>query len=110
MTLGCIAVLPPTINYRDREPVGETTPTDPRAQRNQAPRRGGHLTTRAGSPPHNTGLPTLLHSQHPCPDGRTVCRPTPRRKRSGPTRPTTLGLSYRLTIPSNPIMDGSGPE
>ena len=51
----------------DRERVGEATPTDPRAQRNRAGRRGGHLLTRALSPPCNTGLPTLLHSRRPCP-------------------------------------------
>jgi hypothetical protein len=77
--------------------VGETTPTDPRAQRNRASRRGGHLTTRARSPSHNTGLPTCFTPSAPVPDGRTVCRPTPHRKRSGPTRPATLDLSYRLT-------------
>ena len=51
----------------DRERVGEATPTDPRAQRNRAGRRGGHLLTRALSPPNKTGLPTLLHSRRPCP-------------------------------------------
>ncbi len=47
--------------------MGETTPTDSRSQRNRASRRGGHLTTRAHSPPHNTGLPTPFHSQCPYP-------------------------------------------
>jgi Transposase, Mutator family len=54
--------------------MGEATPTDPRAQRNRAGRRGGHLLTRALSPPCNTGLPTLLHSRRPCP-GRSHRRP-----------------------------------
>ncbi|HSU09265.1 MAG TPA: transposase, partial [Pseudonocardia sp.] len=67
--------LPCNDHHHDRERVGETTPTDPRAQRNRAGRRGGHLLTRALSPPNNTGLPTLLHSRRPCP-GRSHRRPT----------------------------------
>ena len=67
--------------------MGEMTPTDPRAQRNRASRRGGHLTTRARSPSHNTGLPTLLHSQRPCP-GQSHRMPTnapPKAERTGET-------------------------
>ena len=67
--------LPRDDHHHDRERVGETTPTDPRAQRNRAGRRGGHLLTRALSPPNKTGLPTLLHSRRPCP-GRSHRRPT----------------------------------
>jgi hypothetical protein len=42
-----------------------------------ADRRGGHLLTRALSPPNDTGLPSLLHSQRPCPGGshRMPARP-----------------------------------
>jgi hypothetical protein len=61
--------------------VGETTPTDPRAQRNRAGRRGGHLLTRALSPLNKTGLPTLLHSRRPCP-GRSHRKPTTPRSTS----------------------------
>ena len=60
-------LLLPRTATTDRERVGEATPTDPRAQRNRAGRRGGHLLTRALGPPNNTGLPTLLHSRRPCP-------------------------------------------
>ena len=42
-------------HHRDRELVGETTPTDPRARRNRASGRGGHLLARADSSPNNTG-------------------------------------------------------
>jgi hypothetical protein len=56
----------------------------------------------------NTGLPTLLHSQRPCP-GRSHRMPTnapPKAER--PTRPTTLDLSYRLT--TGPRTPTSPPE
>src|SRR6185312_15888121 len=69
-------------HHHDRERVGETTPTDPRAQRNRAGRRGGHLLTRALSPPNKTGLPTLLHSRRPCP-GRSHRKPATHRFTSG---------------------------
>ena len=55
--------------------MGEATPTDPRAQRNRAGRRGGQLLTRALGPLNKIGLPTLLHSQRPCP-GRSHRTPT----------------------------------
>src|SRR4029450_1930340 len=77
-----IAVLPLNDHHHDREWVGETTPTDPRAQRNRAGRRGGHLLTRALSPACNTGLPTLLHSRRPCP-GRSHRKPTTPHSTSG---------------------------
>src|SRR6185436_11457582 len=75
----------------------ETTPTDPRAQRNRAGRRGGHLLTRALSPPNNTGLPTLLHSRRPCP-GRSHRKPTTPRLTSEEADGTggAVGLSYQL--------------
>src|SRR5204862_8147952 len=81
----------------DRERVGEATPTDPRAQRNRASRRGGHLLTRALSPPCNTGLPTLLHSRCPCPgrSHRMLKPPHPARGRR-PADRRHLASSYRL--------------
>src|SRR3954447_8655329 len=91
-----IAVLPPDDHHHDRERVGETTPTDPRSQRNRAGRRGGHLLTRALSPPNNTGLPTLLHSRRPCP-GRSHRKPTtpsPARKPTEPAAPWVFHTGY----------------
>src|SRR3954452_489453 len=84
-------------HHRDRERVGETTPTDSRAQRNRAGRRGGHLLTRALSPPNNTGLPTLLHSRRPCP-GRSHRKPTtpsPARKPTEPAAPWVFHTGYQ---------------
>ena len=82
--------------FTDREWMGDATPTDPRAQRNRAGRRGGHVLTRALSPPNKTGLPTLLHSQRPCP-GRSHRMPTtsPHARDEWPTEPATPTPSYR---------------
>src|SRR5262249_7757297 len=41
---------------------GSTLPAQPSSS------QGGHLSTRALSPSYNIGLPTLLYSQHPCPE------------------------------------------
>ena len=74
-------VLPPPSTASDRERVGETTPTDPRAQRNRAGRRGGQRTntgsqpTEQERPAHPASLPSA-----PVPDGRTVCQPATQRK------------------------------
>jgi hypothetical protein len=96
-------------HHRDRERVGETTPTDSRAQRNRAGRRGGHLLTRALSPPNNTGLPTLLHSRRPCP-GRSHRKPTTPRLTSEEADGTggAVGLSYRLPMRSSLSTSSSG--
>jgi hypothetical protein len=97
----------------NRERVGEALPTDPRAQRNRAGRRGGHLLTRALSPPCNTGLPTLLHSRHPCP-GRSHRMPDqltpPGAKRPADRRRlrSSYRLPTRLSRPSPP--SGTGPR
>src|SRR5262249_28029381 len=81
--------------------VGEATPTDPRAQRNRAGRRGGHLTTRALSPAHNTGLPTLLHSQRPCP-GRSHRKPT---RPTHQTRAASGTGDAEIFIPVNNLVE-----
>ena len=87
---------PPSTAFLYRERAGETTPTDPRARRNRAGRRGGHLLTRALSPPNKTGLPTLLHSRRPCP-GRSHRMPASHPRETGPAAgPATLTSSYRL--------------
>jgi hypothetical protein len=75
-----IAVSLPTAVDTDREWVGETTPTDPRAQRNRAGRRGGHLLTRAPSPPCKD---RPAHPASPAPLSRTVA---PYANRATPTR------------------------
>jgi hypothetical protein len=52
--------------------AGDTTPTDPRAQRNRASRRGGQLTTRAHSSSYGSACPHLRAPGAPVPDGRTI--------------------------------------
>src|SRR5215467_14707123 len=77
--------------------MGEATSTDPRAQRNRAGRRGGHLLTRALSPPNKTGLPTLLHSQRPCPgrSHRTPNQPPAEsRAEAGPAAPAIFHTGH----------------
>jgi hypothetical protein len=93
----------------DRERVGEATPTDPRAQRNLAGRRGGHLLTRALSPSCNTGLPTLLHSRRRCP-GRSHRMPATHPPGSGRHRRNRRRLrsSYRLPTRSSRPSPRSG--
>src|SRR3954451_12189160 len=60
-------------------------------------RRGGHLLTRALSPPNKTGLPTLLHSRRPCP-GRSHRRPTTPHSTSGDEADGTGGATVFHTV------------
>ena len=80
--------------------MGEATPTDPRAQRNRAGRRGGHLTTRALSPARNTGLPTT--ASLPAPLSRTVA------PYADPGSPTRGDLSTEPAAPP-PFIPGNNP-
>jgi len=64
--------------------MGNTTPTDPRSQRNRAGRRGGLVHSRTRSPylerPALTGVP-----MSPCPDDSNAAA-----SETGPERLTTL--------------------
>jgi Transposase, Mutator family len=81
--------------------VGETTTTDPRAQRNRAGRRGGQLLTRALSPPNKTGLPTPSTPGAPVPDGRTVIQPR-LQPHKGPAASGTGGADTFIPV-TNPL-------
>ena len=50
---------------------GQTTSTDPRSQRNQASRRGGHRKARAQSPSRKTACPTCVLPKAPVPVNRS---------------------------------------
>jgi hypothetical protein len=79
-----------------------TTPTDSRSRRIRASRRGGHLLTRAQSPPNETGLP--VHVCLKAPLSRTVAPYSPPRTQSAPD--TVAGITRRLRpfIPdTNPL-------
>src|SRR5439155_11506108 len=92
----------------DRERVSKATPTDPRAQRNRAGRRGGHLLTRALSPPCKTGLPTLLHFRRPCP-GRSHRMPATHPRKGGQRRePAAPGIFILVTTASSRSTPGTG--
>lgn len=67
-----------------------------RAQRNRAGRRGGEVLTRALSPPNKNGLPTLLHSQRPCP-GRSRHIPATHRKGRQRRNPAAPGIFIPVT-------------
>ena len=54
--------------------AGDTTPTDPRSQRNRASCRGGQLLTRAHSSSYGSACPHLRVPGAPVPDGRTIRR------------------------------------
>ena len=55
--------------------AGDTTPTDPRSQRNRASRRGGQLTNASSQLIVQIGLPAPSCSRcAPVPDGRTIRR------------------------------------
>ena len=79
------------------EPGGQTTPTDPRSQRNRASRRGGHRKSRARSPSSQNGLPNLRSPRGPCPS-----HPTLRRAR-------TATLKDAVSCPENRGVPGSSP-
>ena len=53
---------------------GQTTSTDPRSQRNQASRRGGHRKARAQSPSRKTACPTCVLPEGPCPSRPNLSR------------------------------------
>ena len=80
-------------NHTPREPMGDTTTTDPRSKRNRASRRGGQLTTRARGSSFGTAYPPSWLPGAPVPDGRTIRR-VGRDAKAPP-------LSCRLTIPSS---------
>ena len=54
--------------------AGDTTPTDPRSQRNRASCRGGQLLTRAHSSSYGSACPHLRAPGASVPDGRTIRR------------------------------------
>jgi hypothetical protein len=76
--------------------VGNTTPTDPRSQRNRAGRRGGQLLTRARGSSNRTACPHHVLPVPLVPDGRTI-----RRNQNGSSRTSKAPRSsYRIPTPS----------
>ncbi len=80
----------------DRERVGEAMPTDSRAERNRADRRGQAL-TRALSPIEQD-WPACFTSGAPVPNGRTLCQTNHSNEKQWPAEPATPTPPYRPRI------------
>jgi hypothetical protein len=76
------------------EPVGNTTTTDSRSQRNREGRRGGQLLTRARGSSCKSACPRFVLPDAPIPDGHTIRRAS----RRGIARHRSI--SCRLPTPS----------
>jgi hypothetical protein len=74
--------------------AGDTTPTDPRSQRNRASRRGGQLLTRALSSSYTSACPHLRAPGASVPDGRTI-----RQDRQDPSRTSAPAILIPVTNP-----------
>ena len=83
-----------------RGAAGDTTPTDPRSQRNRASRRGGQLLTRARSSCSASACPHLRAPGASVPDGRTIRRNQSDRSRDKRRRHLHTGYFHNASVPT----------